>query len=95
MTDRKALKIAIERSSIEFLEKNVALFVKNKDISQMSVTNEYGAVILCRNTDKQPTKIVGFAVGGEECIEDTDYSDDDEDDDHFDEGGKVKCKKRK
>ncbi len=92
MTNRKALKIEIERSARLFLQYNVALFVKNKDISELSVTNEYGAVILRRNTDKKSTKIVGFAVGGEVDVEDMDYANEDEDGEEY-EGGKAKrCK---
>lgn len=65
---RKSKQIAIKTSQ-DFLMSNVKVFIKNKYIEEMSVTNEYGAILLRRNISEKSTKIVGFA-------ESTDYEED-------------------
>ena len=95
MRDKKALDIAKFKDERDFLATTIKVFVKYKDISALTFQNEYGAISLSRRSEDKATKIVGFAVGGEEDIEDMYSADDDEDDDYSDEGDKAKCKKRK
>ncbi|MDE7191429.1 MAG: hypothetical protein K2O35_03055 [Clostridia bacterium] len=95
MRDKKALKIETLKDERDFLANTINVFVKHKDISTLTFQNEYGAISLSRRSEEKATKIVGFAVGGEEDIEDMDYVDDDEDDHYSDEGDKAKCRKRK
>lgn len=84
MRDKKALNIEMR----DFLTSTIDVFVKHKDITTLTFQNEYGAISLSRRSEERTTKIVGFAVGGEEDIEDLDFADDNEDDYYFNEGAK-------
>ncbi len=64
-----------------FLMAGVGVFLKNGDLSQMQIQNDYGIIVVKRTTPngKTETRAIGFAVDDcEDCDEDEENEQDEQ-----------------